>query len=768
MIQLSSPYWYIDGMTVLSDHEDESLYYVLPVAPHLCVGDDGTPAFSLTQFLGGGAGDDRIEGGLLNLTTELRVSEEALGQVREKLAAQVPNAGVTVRVSPVLFESGDVEIMALGSRSAADDRGRKDDPASGPFDITILGSGKCSLDARNTSSFQLLVDAHAAQLIEACLEDPVLPIVVVYRLKFAGLRPSYHLNVTADWSKVYRMLEQRASVNAYFVKTDVDVAVREAIERQDIDVEMTVTATDDEGKAAAAQARQQVVEWVLDNLCQPMIPKDQGATVSRVAEDVLGSLVRTVVPGVSYRLRALSESQLRTISASMNQASAVLQEIVPQGTLGSMLHRHLFDEDGERKADADVLTGRLVSKVNLDGFPRLEVNVGVEDRFAEDGVSTVIVDVARAKADGNREDPTSYSFRDAATSYDYIVNLLGKERAAFPEPYHYRTEVRFDPAHDFGAHDPLQSDWLPGRTTQLVVEPRSTYALREVALSVSPVFSFQLYPAVEIEIEYEEEDGAPQRGRVVLDRETQTAVWRYRAHTLASTCFTYSVTYHRPPGSGAGICSGPKTGCSEWIVIDDPLPRKRQLTLVTALPWDQVTIALVRVRYEDKEHDIEYDEDIDITSDCLFIRRDYAIAEEGHRRIKYRLSVLLTDGRFIDGSWRETEAERIVVDRTLIDEKAVRIQCIGDSLEEAKLSAIRVHLQVRHGQEVRHEAERVINPGEEAADHSWAFVKGDPPELTVHFMGEFVTRDGFVSETDWDSTQGDSLVVRPRARTISG
>ena len=191
MISLNPPYQAIDGYTVLSDHADPTLFYVLPSAPRLGHTANGDPALTLVQYLGGGLGAQTLAGGLLTLTTELVVPEEVLPTLKGRIRAKTGGmASGDIRLLPVLFDEGGVELIALGQRSSpAEETSRSETgtplspppapPASGELKVQILGSGKPSLSGTNSTSFQLLLDATAAELIERALDTPDLPIIAI-------------------------------------------------------------------------------------------------------------------------------------------------------------------------------------------------------------------------------------------------------------------------------------------------------------------------------------------------------------------------------------------------------------------------------------------------------------------------------------------------------------------------------------------------------------------------------------------------------------
>ena len=724
------------------------------------------------QYLGGGSGAAELAGGILTLTTELNVPDEAFAMLRERLVQRLgDDVRDALRLAPVLFDDGTVELVALGASSASAGAGDKPAPLAGPFDLHFLGSGKPSLSADNTASFQLMLDATSAELLERALDLPELPVIAIYRMSFAGLRPSFQIDIQADWHKVYQSLQNKAKVNVYYVSADVDVMISQALEENNIRIDTTVFGVGEQAHAAAERARKQLTDWVLEHLFTPMVDPAAALanTLGQVIDDTVWSLTRSLLPGVGYRLRVVDQEQTRFLSARMNEAVAERREVIPQGTLGGFLHRYQVDERGEPNPEWPAIRAALVQTINLDGFPRIEVKVGVEDRFAGDGLTEVRVDLARAFADGNLENLKSLAFRSAAEREDYIVNLLGQAQANFAIPYQYRTQVFFDPAGAFGPHDPVTSQWNTGSTPELIAEPRWAYDIREVHAQVAPIFSFSQFPAISVELHYSTEGEAmPQTGHLLLNEQNPRQNWRFRSFGERPLPFEYRLTYHRTEAAGGDIQGAWQQQIDGWLAIPDPLPVKRALNLFVNLPWPEIAIGFVQLRYDDEPNGIHFDEQIDLNPSIRFLRRDYPIAANGPRALSYRLTMLLTDGQLLEGSWRETEDDRLVLDRRLVDRKAITIRAIGGGLAENKLSAVRVELQAcaPDSGQARAETELVLTAdGQQLGP--WEYLLGDPPARTVRYSALFVDRNGFVQRTPEKTTNADLLVVHLRNKTIA-
>ncbi|MCC6588926.1 MAG: hypothetical protein IT168_19675 [Bryobacterales bacterium] len=782
MLFLNPPYYVIDGHTLLSDHADPTLFYAIPPTPALALNAAGLPEFSLVQFLGG-ADAKRMDGGLLNLTVELPITDDTLARLSSRLKAKL-NAPGNIRVIPVLFDDGVVELVALGATSGSPAAPAADGsvapstappPPKGPFSVQFLGSGRPALAGTNRATFQLVLDAPAAELVERTLELPDLPVVAIYRLGFAGLRPSFQIDVKADWTKLYRNLENKFKANVYYVTADAELKVSEALEQSGIRIDTTVFGVGDNARAAADRARKQLLDWIFDRLFQAMV--DPGAAtanaIGQVIDDTVSSLVRAVIPGVSYKLRAVQESQLRTMSARMNESVAERREVVPQGTLGGLLQRFRVTRDNTPNPNWPAVRNQLVSKVNLDGFPRIQVQVGVEDRFASDGISKIDVELSRINSSGARTNTKAVTFRTAAERESYAVNLLGEVDPRLATPYQYRTTVNFDPASRFGFHDPLSTNWTDARTTELYVEPRGpeTYQLRAVQVAVTPVFSFAVFPIVTVELKAGQDNTATlQAARVTLNQEKPQNEWRYRSFGPSLLPYRYRATFHRLADRGGDIQTDWIEQTEDWLSVPDPLPRKRTINVFVNLPWQDIAASFIQLRYNDDPNDIHYDEQIDLDPAKRVIRRDIPIANTGSRAVQYRLTIFLASGVLMEGSWRETEDERVLVDRRLVDTRLVRVQSVGGKLRDNRLAQVRLRLQVREpGREVvRTETElRVQADQNDQRFPSWEYLLGDPPVRTVHYDALFIDENGFTDTVPFRPTEADLLVVNLRSKTVT-
>lgn len=792
MLTLVPPYPVLDGYALLPDHEDPSLWYVMPRAPRLAMR-DGSPAFSLTQYLGGGAGAAKVAGGLLSLTTELSVPDDVLEALPGRLA-EVHGVAPSPRVVPAPFETGAVELVVLG-QGAGEPAGGSAAPAR-VFDVRFAGGGRPSMGATNDATFQLLLNEAAAEMIADCVDLPELPVIVTYTLTYAALRPAFTIDIHADWSKIYSSLNTRLTTNAWYVAADVESAISSALEASGVRVDTVVEGTGDGAAGAAAATRTQLLDWVLDKLFEPMTPPPSlAATIGRVVEDTVWSLTRAVIPGASFRLRAVEENHLRRMDLRARERVAETRELRPQGTLGALLQDLRVDEHGSARPTWPAVRDRLVQRVELSGFPRLEVGVEVVDRFASDGLRSVHVELARSAAlpvpfgavAGAPDGPArlggpagaegvvpdeELTFTAAGQHKAWVVNLLeDAQREVWDRPYVYRVSATFDPASPLRPPEEARSPWRTRQSVDLLVDPREAYAVTDVTVTVAPLFSFTLFPAVTVELHAGSEPATSRPGgRVVLDDAHPAQHWLF-ASAPADLSYSWRAIYHRPVEAGGDVTTPWSSTFEPFLSLPDPMPEKLTVTFFVDLPWADLTTALLELRYDDEATDIRYAEETVLLGPTTpTVSRTFSIAAGGSRAVAYRLTLKPVTGALVDGSWRLATDDRIIVDRRLVEEREVQVRVLG-TLAEQHLLRASLHVVVRDPADQRERAshEVVVLPGtERTPPPPFVYRLGDPPVREVAWQLTTVDSNGFVAAQPWGSGTSDLLVVDLRTRTVTG
>lgn len=305
MLYLNPPYYTIDGVTLMPDHEDPLQFYYMPMSPHLSVmkeGDLKIPKIQVIKFTGRPTPtSDVISGGFLDFDCNLGIDSDHLAAIGDQLRGE---AGLTAapRLAPVPLIGGTVRMMLFGKESPKEESGlpgRKPEEAlPGPqFVQKIVHAASPSLYGENQAAFSVRLDQEGVTILDQAIRDEMLPIGVVYSLEYVGLRPAYKIKVTADWDRVQKHFEETESVNVPLIASStIEKVIDELVEKQYIKIEgdLLVADEDDSGGATGRYESMmaQVRELVFENFFQPSlepIERQHGDTI-----DDFGRVLKTI------------------------------------------------------------------------------------------------------------------------------------------------------------------------------------------------------------------------------------------------------------------------------------------------------------------------------------------------------------------------------------------------------------------------------------------------------------------------------------------
>lgn len=761
----------INGHAVFPDSDDDRLFYLAPRMPRIDVDANGVPEFSMTQYLSlGDADTESVWGGFLSLSVVLDVETTVLNQITGILKAELGDDAL--RVSPLPFQSGEVRLILLGqtqdSVSVDQPVDSQDSPPS-VFDIDILGAGKPSLDGQGRTSFQVTLNGKAAAFLEQAMGHSSMPVLVNYSMTLEGLRPAFQVEIEADWSKVYKELQQKFKANVYYVRADLENTVKETM--QDAGVKVTTTIESVDATDDAQQAEKALLDWALNTFFAPS--HTQGGGTQELVDtivDGIGGLADSLMPGVSLTLKNLREDEVRTFSAQMNRTMAERRVLTFDATLGQALEVFRIDTDGAEAPGWAALKEKLVLQVDIPDEPRLNVQLSVADRFATDGVRSVLVDVARQDADGAFIDEKQFRFDNAAQTHTYSVSLLTAGRAALGQPYFYRVRAEFDPSSPFGAAEGVQGEWIQSRSNTLRIDSRADtpYALNTLTVLTEPGFPFSQFETVTIECRAPAELGDAvtvplQQKRITLDKETQTGTWQFR--NMGDSRYAYQVTYLKPAGRGDNIITDWVTGVSPLLTLPNPAAAARRVNIINDLPWDRINFASVELKYEDPAHDILLEEQISLSAEERMVQRVYAIADKTAQNLSYRLTALFINGNFLVGDWRETSDSTIIVGANLVEERHIRILSLSP-LAQSGLKDIQLDLEALDEHDAAIHTKTLRMTQTENTAQSWSFAAGSPPLKTIRVKARFTQEDGFSTTQGWQKTERDIILVNPSTRSV--
>ena len=222
MLSLDKPL-NIDGIAVFRDHADPNQFWYLPGPVQLARRPDSSrAAFSFIKYKPAVAGAGIKGGGFAMFETTLALDPNKEQTVK---AAVLTEPGVTQpRLSPVMFENGEVQCIALNIQGAGGTVAP--DPPPGAFNAVeeIFGTATPSMDAQNRAAFSLVLSQEGATILEQAFEQGLAPIGVLYTFVYTGMRPALEVEITADLEMIFNHFSASLEAQIQWVRAGIDAA----------------------------------------------------------------------------------------------------------------------------------------------------------------------------------------------------------------------------------------------------------------------------------------------------------------------------------------------------------------------------------------------------------------------------------------------------------------------------------------------------------------------------------------------------------------
>ena len=254
MLYLESPVTFND-VTFYRDFSDEKLFYYLP--NDVLIGKDAE-SLHFTSFINGAtkSQNDKQEkekdnsevndiGGFLSLESVLGPDSNEL---KEAVDALKGYAGQDVRVTPVPFEDGEVNIAIIGKSSK--NKEGSESKETDLMEVEIVAAEKPCLTGNHQAAFGSKLKSHAAQVVEDLLRNtPQTQMVVFYKMDYLGVTPAYNLEITVDFEateKYYNNkidldfdLEEKSKNLKILVDADIDSIIQDLVNEGTITIKET-------------------------------------------------------------------------------------------------------------------------------------------------------------------------------------------------------------------------------------------------------------------------------------------------------------------------------------------------------------------------------------------------------------------------------------------------------------------------------------------------------------------------------------------------
>ncbi|MFM9634534.1 MULTISPECIES: hypothetical protein [Streptomyces] len=270
MLQIGTTSVLVEGVEVFPDHADPNQFWYLPAPVRLAQREQG-PAFTLITYRPAAVEAGVEGGGFLMFETALTLDPGTEAIIKSKLSERAPG---TVRLSPVPFDEGDVQCVALNAQGPAGTVAQLPEGAFCAVE-TILGAAVPSLFGENTAMFSLTLSAEGAKLLKEVFRAGGSPVGVIYRLKFTALRPALSVTITANLRRVYSELSVGLDAQIYWAHVGLEAAFQKLRQDQVIKIKINEFTTDEDNEEKIQRALDMFMNHILGQWFEPSLsPRD--------------------------------------------------------------------------------------------------------------------------------------------------------------------------------------------------------------------------------------------------------------------------------------------------------------------------------------------------------------------------------------------------------------------------------------------------------------------------------------------------------------
>ncbi len=332
MLDLSKPLGQIEGLTLFRDHEQANLVFYLPDEIGLRFLTADQPDLSLQIFfpdqavVGGEGSLDRAVGSILSLGATCQVSsarlENARGAIKDLLGRE------DARLSLPPWEDGTVDLLLLDAQTGETmATAIKDDKMV----RGVVGSRKPSLsDAQLSALFHARLDRRGTALVSAAIAGQVGSLAgILYDLKFAALRPTVDLRMSANLDRVAEFFSAGVGVQVYYVSADIRATFGKMKENGVIKVDLVSQATDPESERMVNEAVNDFYEVLMRELFKPSVSPSE--TLGAMGSMVGASSMQTSIVKFSFSYTRVQHE--RVIEIDYRKRSATRRTHNPQAHL---------------------------------------------------------------------------------------------------------------------------------------------------------------------------------------------------------------------------------------------------------------------------------------------------------------------------------------------------------------------------------------------------------------------------------------------------
>lgn len=749
MLDLSKPLNSVEGVTLYGDHVEQDLVFYLPDEIDLVPLAPDRPDLSMQIFypdeamVGTGDSLESAVGSILSLGVRCEVSQDRLRTIEGVVASQL---GLEhVRLTPPPWEDGSVELLLLDSQSGQNITSAvKDDRMV----EGIVGSRKPSLqDPHLSALFHARLDRRGTALTVAGLQGEVGSLAgVLYDLKFAAMRPTIDLRMSADLDACAEFFSAGAGVQVYYVSADIQATFGRMRQEGIIKVDLVSQVADPEAERLVNEAVHDFYDVLMRELFRPMVAPAEAVAAAGAGSGAASTSI------VKFRFNYTRTTQKREITVDYRKRAASRRTHNPQAHL-----RHLAHLGG----GAD----RLIQRVSLsNAWREYQVEIAAPSAFDDRSLRQVRVVLWRGKdspipieraRDGGLRMPEmatpladfAFSSEDSKPRQLTFINQPD-------EPPYYWWQSRFLFADEPDVDSPSEIWTVPERSSSsdLDVFPLDLAPKRQVILQFGAGFEDTPLHIEATILALATNQTVPNTRRLVVGPNKKEARWSVRRLRQHPVHLEASLSYHYSDGRILRL--PPQVMTDRELPANDPFRRTVRLTpQIIGTPKDVAAIGFT-ARYNDSSRDYQHIATVSLNPPDFRAGEIKIPILRPNDKVQWEATEMTTTGQSQPLSRGESEGGIVPVivgvDRT------IKLEWIGPAPADLQLRFVRVMFRLRQADGQLVPGDTVEYRGAKVAEVQAVHI---PRDVRAEFAVERRFLDGTKATNPFQALHGDMILV---------
>ncbi|MEQ9481981.1 hypothetical protein [Coleofasciculus sp. F4-SAH-05] len=545
MLQEDGSLFFPDYNVVVYPDDDAQLnkYYYTNTQPRLR-SQDGNYRFTLIGF----EPPTQESAGALSLVVDLSVESEVLEAIAKEISPDNPP-----QLAPIPWMSGTAILSLVSSSnryvaqpSLIGDNAVVFNMLLSLDDFILLQSVLCS--GKDGSQGKQDDFCQNSQL----LEDPPVPISIIYNLTYASMRQSLKCSATMTWDRFYTWHQKTCEVKIIFINFNITEIVEELKEEQAVEIEC---ASD----GAEHETALELVKLIADSFFTPLPIYEEPAPGGNNGWGL----------GFSCVERDYTEIAHSFLNFDMNTEVAVSRRMYLQGQI-----EDLGDAYDQNKIE--------FIRMNLESPFEQDLTIYCNADFAADQIYEIYLGIYDKNGDLVRYiNPNPHRFTDNETWSVTLIYDPYKE-----DGYSYQYTVDF---HPDTYRDPLK---IPNKVRiergekYLAITPRDYYTVQPVPVRTGSNLPWELMQAIIVNLKLADQIF----DTIQLEGEEREKTWFMYRPQPNDFDFYYKVTYN----------TGSKLIKTNWIksatiIHLDPFTERTVFFLAGQVNWTRYNQVMVFV-----------------------------------------------------------------------------------------------------------------------------------------------------------------------------